>query len=78
MIRKWAFRYKYTSGIDREIIGEALDHLSVAEDVSRIGMMFVIGEWCIDDRIDIGFGETDDFAEFADDGTTFESVVRRQ
>ncbi len=78
VIREWAFRYKYSTGMDREIVGEALDHLAVAEDVACVRMMFFIGEWCIDDRIDIGFGEADDFAEFADDGTTFESVVRRQ
>lgn len=78
MIRKWAFRYKYSTGMDREIVGEVLDHLSVAEDVSRIWMMLVIGERGIDDGIDIGFGEADDLAEFTDDGTAFESVVRRQ
>lgn len=42
--------------MDREIVGEVLDHLSVAEDVSRIWMMLVIGERGIDDGIDIGFG----------------------
>ena len=78
VIGEWAFRYKYSTGMDREIVGEALDHLTVAEDVSRVGMMLVVGERGVDDGIDIGFGEADDFTEFADDGPAFESVVRRQ
>lgn len=78
VVSKRTFRYKYTSCMDGEIIGEALDHLTVAEDVACVRMVFIVGEWCIDDGIDIGFGEADDFAEFADDGAAFEGIVCRQ
>ena len=78
MIRDGAFGHEDAAGLNREIIGKALDHLAVAEDVFGIGVMFVIGQRGIDYRVDIGFGEADDFAEFADDGAAFERVVGRE
>ena len=72
------FGYEDTTGMDGEIVGKTLDHLAVAEDVFGIGVMFVIGQRGIDYRVDIGFGEADDFAEFADDGAAFERVVGRE
>lgn len=75
MIRDGAFGHEDAAGMNREIIGKAFDHLAVAEDVFGIGVMFVIGQRGIHDGVDIGFGEADDFAEFADDGAAFERVV---
>lgn len=70
-----AFGDEYAACVNREIIGKAFDHLAVAKDVFGIGVMLVIGERGVYDGIDIRFGEADDFAEFADDGAAFESVV---
>ena len=58
-----------------KIVWKTFDHFAIAKDVSCIGMMFVIGERCIDDGINVCFGKADYFAELADDGAAFKSIV---
>lgn len=70
-----AFGHQHTAGVNGQIIGKTFDHLTIAEDVFGVRVMLIIGEGGINDGIDIGFGEANDLAEFADDGAAFEGVV---
>jgi hypothetical protein len=75
MIEQWLLRDQDSTCMNGEVVGKALHQLAITEDVSRIGVMSVRSKGMIDDRVDVGFGQSEHFTQFADDGFALESVV---
>jgi hypothetical protein len=58
VIRDFTLCDEYTAGMDGKVVGIFFDHVTIAEDVFRIGMMFAVRQRFVDDSIDVGFGES--------------------
>src|SRR5699024_8299122 len=65
-------------GMDRQIIGYSFYHFPETKDVFSKSMMFFSGVWFMYQNLDILFGQSKHFAEFLNDGTSFESGIGSQ
>lgn len=69
------FAYDHSSCMDRQVIGHFFKQFTVSENVFCKFMMFFCGKRFIYYCIDIGFWQTEYFAEFPDYGFTLECIV---